>query len=65
MDFHIEYWDETFPYWFHIKIWKPQQHYTRQWRMGLSCVLEHPMLKHLKVKVYSDISHEQEPQVSR
>ena len=32
--------------------------------MGLSCRLEPPLLKQLRVIVFSDISHEQKPQVS-
>ena len=32
--------------------------------MGLSCRREPPMLKQLRIQVYSDVSHEQTPQVS-
>ena len=32
--------------------------------MGLSCQFEPPMLKQLRVQLFSDISHEQKPQVS-
>ena len=66
MDKDTEIWDEFFPHRFHDLIWKPWQHCTnsRQWCMGLSCRLEPPMLKQPRVQVPSDISHEQNPQVS-
>ena len=32
--------------------------------MGLSCRLEPPMLKQLRIQIYSDITHEQKPQIS-
>ena len=37
---------------------------SRQWWMGLSCRLETPMSKQLRFQVFSDINHEQKPQVS-
>ena len=66
MDFDTEIWDAVFPYRFHNFIWKPWQHFTnsRQWWMGLSCKLEPPILKQLRVQVFSDISHKQKPQLS-
>ena len=66
MEFDTEIWDEVFPYRFHNLIWKPWQHCanSRQGWMGLSCRLEPPILNQLRVQVFSDISHEQKPQVS-
>ena len=65
MDFHSENWDDVYPLDFmymHMEIIATMSEKLSapgKWRVGLSYRLKPPMLRHLKIQVCSDASHEQ------